>query len=336
MKPPDFWYRPQGQDGWCARALAPLGQMVALAGCARRALTRPFNCQAPVLCIGNITTGGQGKTPTALAIAQILQARGVNVWFLTRGYGGRLSGPVQVMGNIHDSAAVGDEALLLAEQAPTLVSRNRARGAALACARGAQLIIMDDGFQNPGLYQDQSWLVVDGTSGFGNGRMIPAGPLREPVAAAFRRATALVMIGPDRHHIAAHCPANVTVLSAQFQPLTTLDAGKRYYAFAGIGRPGKFFETVRVAAQAAGGSLAGCAAFADHHPYDQAELAKLSHSAERLDATLVTTTKDFMRLPEIWRQRVRAFAVTLVFADIARLDPLLGQLLDRLTAGSRA
>src|SRR5690349_19822422 len=198
MRAPDFWAR----DGVLPTVLAPLGSAIAGVGMARRRLAKPFIVPIPVVCVGNLTIGGSGKTPVVLALVDWLRARGASVHCLTRGYGGALAGPVLVDGR-HDATAVGDEAMLLAAAAPTVVSRDRAAGARLALARGAGILVMDDGFQNPQLAKTLSLVVVDGATGFGNGRLLPAGPLREPIDAGLARADAVVLVGDDRAGVRA-------------------------------------------------------------------------------------------------------------------------------------
>ncbi len=307
MRAPDFWRT----DGLAAWLLAPVGAAVAAVGERRRRRTVPWRAPVPVLCVGNLTAGGAGKTPTALALAALLAPR--RVAFLTRGYGGREPGPLWVDPLRHDAGAVGDEALLLAAAAPTVVARDRPAGARLAVER-ADLIVMDDGFQNPSLAKDASLLVVDGEAGHGNGRLIPAGPLRERPGPGFRRASALVLIGPDRHGVAA--AAELPVLPATLEPVGTLPDGP-LVAFAGIGRPEKFFASLR----ARGAGLAATVAFADHHRYRPADLARLRALAERHGARLVTTAKDRVRLPPA--ADVAVAEIRLRFADPEAVRVLL-------------
>lgn len=320
MKAPAFWET----DGPLARLLSPLGDLVAGVGRARRHHIQPAQCGRPVLCVGNLTAGGQGKTPTALALAGMVRAEGAEPWFLTRGYGGSLAGPVRVAAD-HGSEEVGDEALLLAEAAPTIVSSDRAAGAALAVAGGAGAIIMDDGFQNPALHKDFSLVVVDGGSGFGNGRTIPAGPLREPVAEGLARAQGLVLIGPDRHGIAGRLPGTLPLFEATLEPVAPERfAGRAVVGFAGIGRPAKFFDTL----DGCGAVILDRRAFPDHHRFTPSEIDDLLRSAEQRKAILVTTAKDHVRLPAEIRPRVEVLSVGLVFARPAALAALLGPILD--------
>jgi tetraacyldisaccharide 4'-kinase len=251
-----------------------------------------------VLCVGNPTVGGSGKTPTALALARLLMDAGERPFLLSRGYGGRLSGPVRVDTEHHRADDVGDEPLLLARGAPTVIARDRVAGARVARAAGASVIVLDDGFQNPALAKDLSILVIDGRRGTGNGRVFPAGPLRAPLAAQFERAHAVLIIGDG--------PAGaMTAHDAELRGLTVFRgrlvpdsasvaalAGGRVLAFAGIGDPEKFFATLRDA----GIDVVIARGFPDHHRFTAGEAAALVAEADRAGLTLVTTEKDFVRL----------------------------------------
>jgi tetraacyldisaccharide 4'-kinase len=323
MQAPEFWQR----DGLWPRLLEPAGWALAGAGRLRRRLAHPLKLPLKVLCVGNLVAGGTGKTPVALALAQQLQRRGVRVHCLTRGYGGTEPGPLEVDPARHDARAVGDEALLLAEVAPTVVARDRAAGARLALARGAELIVMDDGFQNPGLAKDLSLLVVDGAVGFGNGRLLPAGPLREPIDGGLARAQAVVLVGPDEAGVARRIAGALPILGAALVPDPAWAAlrGRRVVAFAGIGRPQKFFAAL----EAAGIAVVDRVAFADHHRFEPADIARLDGLAARTDATLVTTAKDAVRLPPAVRARVGVLTVTLAWDDPDAPLRLLAPLLPR-------
>jgi tetraacyldisaccharide 4'-kinase len=321
MHAPEFWQR----DGLWPRLLEPAGWALAGAGRLRRRLAHPLKLPIPVLCVGNLVVGGTGKTPVVLALAGALQARGRRVHCLTRGYGGTTAGPLEVDPAHHDARAVGDEALLLAAAAPTVVARDRAAGARLALARGAELVVMDDGFQNPGLAKDLSLLVVDGAVGFGNARLLPAGPLREPIDSGLARAQAVVLIGPDEAGVVRRIAGARPILGARLAPDHGWDAlrGRRVVAFAGIGRPQKFFAALEAHGIAAVERLP----FEDHHRFDADDIARLDRLAARADAILVTTAKDAMRLPPAMRARVTVLTVTLAWDDPAALWRLLDPLL---------
>jgi tetraacyldisaccharide 4'-kinase len=279
----------------------------------------------PVICCGNATAGGAGKTTVALDLGERLKARGLAAHFLLRGYGGKLKGPARVDLATHDSRAVGDEALLLAAIAPTWVSANRAAGGAAAQAAGAQAIIMDDGLQNPTLAKTLSLLIIDGSYGFGNGRVIPSGPLREPVFSAAARCQATVLIGEDETGALAQLPADLPVLRARLVPgpEAAALAGKPVVAFCGIANPRKFFTTL----QEAGAVLAARHPFADHYPFDDQEIRDLLAEAEKLRATPVTTRKDIVRIPPALRTGIQVVSIALAWDDPAAIDALLDKAL---------
>ncbi len=317
MLAPEFW----AHDALPARLLGPLGEAYGVIGRLRRRLARPARAAVPVICVGNLVVGGAGKTPVALALAARLIARGWRPHLLTRGYGGRMAGPVRVDPARHDAAAVGDEALLLADTAPTWCARDRARGAQAAVAAGANLLIMDDGYQNPWLYQDVRLLVVDGSFGFGNRRLLPAGPLREPLAAGLARAAAVIQLGIDEAGLDQALPSRMTRLRAALRagPDAPAVHDRRVVAFAGIARPEKFFRSLTDA----GALLAGRHAFGDHHRYRRHEVLALLAEAEAKDALCVTTAKDRVRLPADLRASITIWPVVVSWRDPAALDRLL-------------
>ncbi len=313
MMPPAFWRH----DGVLPRLLAPAAAVVAR-GTARR-LTRPgWRAPVAVLCCGNAGVGGTGKTTLALDLLRRLHARGVAAHCLTRGYGGRVRGVLRVDPGIHDAALVGDEPLLLAAVAPTWVAADRAAGARAAVAAGAQALVMDDGLQNPTLVQDAGLLVIDGAAGFGNGRVLPAGPLREPVAAAAARCRAAVLIGPDLTGARAILPPGLPVLTARLTPDVALH-GRHIIAFAGIARPAKFYATL----QQAGASVLETMDFPDHHRFTGPELTRVLRRAAALDATPATTPKDAVRLPPAIRAAVLVVGVSLAWDDADAIESLL-------------
>lgn len=314
MRAPEFWQR----DGVRARLLAPLGALYDLAGLLRARLTRPARVAAPVICVGNLTAGGTGKTPVAIEIARHLAARGRRPAFLSRGHGGRLRGPARVDPAIHDAADTGDEPLLLARVAPAFVARRRAEAARAAIAAGADVLVMDDGLQNPGLAQDLRIVVVDGATGFGNLHVLPAGPLRVRAARGIAEADLFVMMGEDRTGLRARLAAHAPVVDAALEPeaaAAAAFAGRRVVAFAGIGRPEKFFATL----EGCGAVVVARVAFADHHRFTAAELRRLAGMAAAAGAELATTAKDAVRLPPAMRARVMVLPVRAVFAPAAAL-----------------
>jgi len=322
MRTPEFWSdETTPLSTALSTLLAPLGWAYGFAGRLRAGLTNPHHCEVPVICIGNLVAGGAGKTPVAMDIGRRLTANGQRPHFLSRGYGGILPGPVEVDPARHDARQIGDEALLLARIAPTWVSRDRVAGAIAAVNSGAGIVIMDDGFQNPTLAKDLSLLVVDGAYGFGNGKLLPAGPLREPIKAGLARADGVIVIGPDIKDIARLVGDQVPLLKARLVPHPDAEAlkGKDVLAFAGIGRPEKFFKSL----EDAGCRLIARDSFADHHPYSRSEIDDLLAKAGAAGAIAVTTTKDVVRLAPDQRGKVTVFEVDLAWEDEAMLTALL-------------
>jgi tetraacyldisaccharide 4'-kinase len=325
LRTPRWWYR-RGAAPRLARALAPLSRVWADRTAARLRRVTPREVGAPVVCVGNLTVGGSGKTPTAMAIARLLEEAGMRPVLLASGYGGRLRGPVLVNGARHSAAEVGDEALLMTHARPVVVSRDRLAGARLAVASGGDVVVMDDGHQNPALAKALSLVVVDGETRdgewpFGDGGVIPAGPLREPLAAGLVRADAVVVL----------LPADVTVADAD---LLAVFAGKpvwiarwiaaapplgRQVGFAGIAKPWRVERALR----AAGCDLVAFEPFADHAPIPEAALRRLAARAEHAGASLITTEKDWMRLSPGWRERVAAWPARVVFDDEAVVSAAL-------------
>ncbi len=269
-----------------------------------------------MICVGNAGVGGAGKTTVALDLLGRLPGR---PFALTRGYKGRLAGPIRVDAS-HTARDVGDEALLLAAVSPTIVARDRAAGAKLAMAQGASAIVMDDGLQNPSLEKKISLLVIDGGYGFGNCLRLPAGPLRETVAAAASRCRAAVLIGADRNHALAALPPELPVLRAELAAsCATALGGAKVVAFAGIGRPEKFFASVR----SLGAEIAASVPFPDHHAYRDEDVRRLIRLAAAHRAMLVTTAKDLVKLPAAFRDQVTVVEVRLSWQDEAMLQNFL-------------
>jgi tetraacyldisaccharide 4'-kinase len=313
---PDFWT----ETRLASTLLLPLGWAHSGLAKARRALTRPYRVPVPVICVGNLVAGGAGKTPVVLSLAKRLSGHAPHI--VSRGYLGKLGGPLRVDPDRHTSAEVGDEALLLAKTAPSWIGHDRAATARLAVECGAGCLILDDGFQNPTLAKDLSLLIVDGSYGLGNGRVIPAGPLREGLSSGLARAGALVLMGEDKIGIAARI-GGVPLLRASLRASNTALAGKKVVAFAGIGQPVKFFRTL----EEIGAQLVGRHPFPDHHPYRDAELGELCAEATNAGAELVTTEKDAARLAARWRARVRTLPVEIRWQDEDALDALLMRVL---------
>ncbi len=320
MKPPAFWAHGHTPP-WI---LLPFAWMYATVT-ARRVARPGYVASVPVICCGNPGAGGAGKTPLARDLAARLLARGRSPAFLTRGHGGSLHGNLRVDPTHHTASEVGDEAMLLALTAPTFIGADRAASARLAIGQGADVLVMDDGLQNPSLAKTASLLVIDGGAGFGNGHAIPAGPLRESVAAAAARCRAGVLIGADTAGALAQLPAGFTALRADIvadaADLAALPP--RLLAFAGIGRPAKFFDTLRNA----GHAPMEMQEFADHHPYTDADLAHLQGRAAALKATLVTTEKDRVRLPAAEQAGIMQLRITLDWQDPGAIEAILTEAL---------
>ena len=328
MREPAFWHAP---SSWKSHLLRPLGALYG-AIAAQRLRRSGFDAGVPVFCVGNYHVGGAGKTPTVLALAKILRELGEIPVVLSRGYGGRLRGPVMVDPARHGAEEVGDEPLMLAPQIPVAVSRDRINGVALARSQRASVILMDDGFQNPSIAKDASLIVIDGERGLGNGFVFPAGPLRAPLLPQLARTDALIVVGDGAagKAVAAEVAAREgLVLSSQLVPdNASLDRlrGKRVLAFAGIGDPQRFFRTLR----AAGIEVARERAFADHHRFSESEIERLIEDARAGQLTLATTEKDFARLRgagEVpgFLGDIVPFKVTLEFADAAPLKKFLAE-----------
>ncbi len=325
MREPGFWYRP---PSWKSHLLRPLGALYG-AIAAQRLQRLGFDAGIPVFCIGNYHLGGAGKTPTVLALASMLRDLSETPVVLSRGYGGRLRGPVMVDPARHLARDVGDEPLMLSQAVPVTVARDRVGGVALARSQGASVILMDDGFQNPAIAKDASLVVIDGERGLGNGRVFPAGPLRASLSPQLDRTDALIVIGEGSaadKTAAAVAARGKPVLRGYLRPdaaAVTELGGKRVLAFAGIGDPSRFFKALR----ASGIDVVRERAFADHHPFSRAEIDALIAEAKRDALTLVTTEKDLARLRAgnglpVWRDLV-PFPVTLEFEDATQLRKFL-------------
>lgn len=327
MRAPGFWWRAPDRPGLLPRLLAPLGWLYA-AGTARRLRQSGYVPRVPVICVGNLTAGGAGKTPTVIALVERLVARGRKVHVVSRGYGGRLEGPLRVEGAHHSAAEVGDEPLLLSAFAPVWVAKDRAAGVRAAEAAGAEVVLLDDGFQNPAVKAALALLVVDAARGFGNGRCLPAGPLREPVATGLARANIVLTIGAPaaqaRFDAVWGDQLTVPRLCGQLQPLRMgMDwQGTRVLAFAGIADPARFFATLR----AEGAEVVRGEPLNDHEALSEALLHRLETEAASAGAQLVTTEKDAARLPPSWRAKVLTLVVRLEVQDWSPMDSALDRL----------
>ncbi|MGH1376715.1 MAG: tetraacyldisaccharide 4'-kinase [Alphaproteobacteria bacterium] len=308
-KTPEFWYTTSKTASLISGLLSPISCLYQLGHRLNLSSKKTHNASIPVICIGNATAGGSGKTPTAIAIMNIIKESELSSapCFLTRGYGGTEIGPRVISG--HDgSHDVGDEPLILKNHAKTIISKDRVAGAKKINELNCTCIIMDDGLQNPSLKKDISFLVIDGKTGFGNQKTIPAGPLREPIEQAFQRSDAIILIGQDQKSILELCPPYLPVFQASIKPhKDNLNPDDTYIAFAGLGHPTKFQDTLN----AINLDIHNFHAFPDHYPYKTKDMEKLVKEAHKAHAKLITTEKDFQRIPNEFKSKVQTLPITL-------------------------
>ena len=321
MRAPAFWFTDRAAPGLMPRVLRPLSMIWRLASERRQRRGRHVRVPVPVICVGNINVGGTGKTPTVIALMGLLNEMGVVAHVISRGYGGKVQGPLRVDEVTHTASDVGDEPLLLAAFGPCWVAKDRLAGAQAAIAAGAEVLILDDGMQNPDLVKDFTLMVVDAGVGFGNGRLLPAGPLRQGVAEGLIVADMVLSVGPEeaQARFVADWPevASVPHVRGVLEPLETgmLWRDLRAFGFAGIGRPEKFFETLRQT----GAVVVGTRSFGDHETLSPALLRRMEVEAATQGAQMVTTEKDAVRLPKGWRHKVITLPVRLQVDQIDRL-----------------
>lgn len=316
MKAPQFWYEP---NTWKAKFLYPLGYFYNLLTLLRGKLAKPQSYSCLTICIGNLNVGGTGKTPTTIALAQHFLKKGLQVHVVSRGYKGKFQGTFLVDPQKHKSDEVGDEPLLMSEFTSVWVSNKRKNGIAAAENAGAQIVLLDDGFQDPSFHKDFSLIVVDGEKGFGNKKCMPAGPLRENIAQGFKRADALVIVG-QRIYKFDTFPTHLKIIHSTLKPIETGMNWKegKYLAFAGIADPSKFFKTLR----SLGANLIDCVALSDHQNLDGQVLKRLERKANSAHAQLVTTEKDAVRLSNTYRKKVLSLPVRIEFDDKNELENL--------------
>ena len=314
MKTPGFW----SERSWISTLLIPFSILYEMVSVLSRAKIRPVAFPVPIICIGNLTAGGAGKTPVALYVGNRLKAKNIDAFFLSRGYGGKLEGPVLVNPDKHTAKDVGDEPLLLAQTLPTVVAKDRVGGVNYAITKGAKVIIMDDGFQNRSVVKNLSLLVVDGLRGFGNGRLIPAGPLRERPEDGFKRAHAIIVM--NRTTVLPKLPDNRPAFFARtYAKDTAAFKGKKLFAFCGIAYPQKFFEMLRTT----GAKVVEEVAFSDHYQYTPLDMRKLLLRSYVHESILVTTAKDFVRVPERFRDSVAVMEMDVEFEEPMIFDSVL-------------
>ncbi|MCC6598167.1 MAG: tetraacyldisaccharide 4'-kinase [Alphaproteobacteria bacterium] len=326
LQTPKFWYIKAGTSpSRLERWLAPFSCVYYFFYTLHQHSNTPYVSDIPVLCLGNLVTGGTGKTPAALAILEVIKDRELakTPFFLSRGYGGAERGPLLVEATRHTSWDVGDEPLILCKHAPTVVSTDRAKGVKLAHEKGADLIIMDDGLQNPGIHKDIKLIVINGEMGFGNQKMLPAGPLRQPLTKGLENADGFILIGEDVRGLTGILPTDKPIIKANIKPQkgsVLPDKDLRYFAFAGLGYPEKFFSFLKNTINL---NLVETLKFADHYPYTKNDLLTLDRKAKALDARLITTEKDFMRLPATENITVDVVNVEMAFENTDLLARLI-------------
>jgi len=323
IKTPTFWYPKDGKADWRIRALMPLSFFYGLGFWFHQTFSRAEKADIPVLCVGNLVAGGTGKTPCCIALLQYIRDAGLakNPGFMLRGYGGASRGPVLVNPKTHSDWDVGDEALILTQHAPTIVAADRVAGAALAADHDIDFLIMDDGLQNPGIHKDIKIIVVNGEMGFGNGEIMPAGPLREPLARGLKKADAFILIGDDGVGALDQLPKETPLMRGNLiADEAGIDKKQAYFAFAGLGYPEKFFNFLR---DRVGLKLVETRSYPDHCPYEISDLQDLLERADALGAKLITTQKDYLRLPEGKQDAVQILPISMNIEGVEALDSLI-------------
>lgn len=329
IKTPQFWYRPCSTPSQLTeKILSPFSTLYALGHRFNIKRARPKKVNIPVICVGNITAGGSGKTPTIIALMKLINKHSLyqTPHFLTRGYGGSNQNTRCVSG--HDPYQdCGDEALLLVKHSKTIISKNRYEGAMLASSLGADCILMDDGFQNFSLQKDLSIIVIDGNYGFGNKKLIPAGPLREHLKEAIERCDAVIIIGDDVRNTRQDIPQSIPVLHAHIElpQNIILDKSKNYIGFAGLGTPQKFHNTLKSLEL----NIVDFYEFPDHHPYNKTDIQSLNMTAKAKNAMLITTEKDFIRIPEQYKDDIKTLPIELIWDHPEDVLNLLKTVLDK-------
>lgn len=309
IKTPHFWT----ELSWQSVILFPVSYIWRFGHYAQQKILNTKETEIPVICVGNLTVGGSGKTPVVITLCRFLSGIGKSTSILTRGFGGKEKGPIFVSTNLHQSLDVGDEPLMMAHSLDVCVSRNRPLGANhILDKKKYDCIVMDDGLQNPTLKKDLNIAVFDGKFGIGNGFLLPAGPMRQKLEVGIQNIDLVIFNGKDETGLGQKIPPHIPIFTGELQPdeeIVEKMKNRRVYGFAGIGNPSRFFKTLNNI----GADLVGEAHFADHHPYTDADLTQLYEEAMQSGAELVTTQKDWMRLPSDWRDRVLTVPVRIHF-----------------------
>ena len=310
IKTPHFWT----ELSWQSVILFPVSYIWRFGHYAQQKILNTKETEIPVICVGNLTVGGSGKTPVVITLCRFLSGIGKSTSILTRGFGGKEKGPIFVSTNLHQSLDVGDEPLMMAHSLDVCVSRNRPLGANhILDKKKYDCIVMDDGLQNPTLKKDLNIAVFDGKFGIGNGFLLPAGPMRQKLEVGIQNIDLVIFNGKDETGLGQKIPPHIPIFTGELQPdeeIVEKMKNRRVYGFAGIGNPSRFFKTLNDI----GADLVGEAHFADHHPYTDADLTQLYEEAIQSGAELVTTQKDWMRLPTDWRDRVLTVPVRIHFS----------------------
>ncbi|MBQ8481691.1 MAG: tetraacyldisaccharide 4'-kinase [Alphaproteobacteria bacterium] len=314
MRTPKYWQ----SNSFTSKVLCPFGMIYGMATQLRLRFKSSHKVPVPVICIGNITAGGTGKTPVSISIAKLLETEMYHPFFVSRGYGGKLQ-DVIVNNKKHTAKDVGDEPLLLSKQAPVVINADRYKAAEKAVEQGADIIIMDDGFQNPSLHKDLSFLVFDGNYGIGNGKIIPAGPLRETLENGVKRADAVIIMGKDKHNLAERC--GLPVFFGHTEAIQTTINNQDVVAFAGIGHPQKFYHTLKQQ----GFNVIKTIDFPDHHFYTREELESIIDEAKKLNAQIYTTGKDFVKIPPLYTQDINVLEIAVVWDNPEELVAFIKQ-----------
>ena len=309
MRTPKYW----SKKCFVATVLRPFGEVYALVTKLRNKYQKSKHVNIPVVCVGNLTAGGSGKTPVALSIMYMMKKKYHNPMFVTRGYGGKLNNVI-VDRQENTAEQVGDEPLLLSRLAPTVVNSNRYKAAVRAFEEGADAIVMDDGFQNPTLVKDLSFLVFDGSFGIGNELCVPAGPMREKFDNGLKRADAVIILGEDKQNLQMMI-SGLPVFHGKVVPLSKPDFNRNVIAFAGIGHPQKFYDTLL----AMGADLIATRDFSDHHKYTEEELQSLIDFAKDTSSDLYTTTKDYVKIPYHMRAEFKVLEIGIKWAEESKL-----------------